>query len=122
MKTARTSDPSVKVNLTPKSDLVNLVAPASPIKRLLYLLNVRVIQFKLGPERLTRLRNSNVLRPPVTVLERREGGEKRRKEIKGKIHLKLRKKGKEKEKENSTCKEEKREEKRRAERNENDCI
>jgi len=31
------------------------VAPASPIECLLYLPNVRAIQYKLGPERLTRL-------------------------------------------------------------------
>ena len=36
-----------KFNL--KSDRVNLVAPASPIKCLLYLPNVRAIQYKLGP-------------------------------------------------------------------------
>ena len=56
-----------KFNL--KSDRVNLVAPASPIECLLYLPNVRAIQYKLGPERLTRLRivgNSNVLRLPVS--------------------------------------------------------
>ena len=47
------------------SDRVNLVAPASPIECLPYLPNVRAIQFKLGPERLTRLGNSNVLRLPV---------------------------------------------------------
>ena len=52
-----------KFNL--KSDRVNLVAPASPIDCLLYLPNVRAIQYKLGPERLTRLGNSNVLRLPV---------------------------------------------------------
>ena len=38
-----------KFNL--KSDRVNLVAPASPIECLLYLPNVRVIQYKLEPER-----------------------------------------------------------------------
>ena len=42
-----------------------LVAMASPFKCLLYLLNVRAIRYKLGPERLTRLGNSNVLRLPV---------------------------------------------------------
>ena len=52
-----------KFNL--KSDRVHLVAPASPIKCLLYLPNVRAMQYKLGPERLTRLENSNVLRLPV---------------------------------------------------------
>ena len=38
---------------------VNLVAPASPVNRARY--------SKLGPERLTRLGNSNVLRLPVQV-------------------------------------------------------
>ena len=52
-----------KFNL--KSDRVNLVASASPIECLLYLHNVRAIQYKLGPERLTRLGNSNILRLPV---------------------------------------------------------
>jgi len=52
-----------KFNL--KSDRVNLVAPASPIECLLYLPNAQTIQYKLGPERLTRLGNSNVLRLPV---------------------------------------------------------
>ena len=47
------------------SDRVNLVVPASPIKCLFYLPNVRAIQYKLGQERLTRLGNSNVLRLPV---------------------------------------------------------
>ena len=55
-----------KFNL--KSDRVNLVAPASPIECLLYLPNVRAIQCKLGPERLTRLGNSNVLWLPVIVI------------------------------------------------------
>ena len=49
-----------KFNL--KSDRVNLVAPASPIECLPYLPNVRATQYKLGPERLTKLGNSNVLR------------------------------------------------------------
>ena len=31
------------------------------------LLSVRAIQYKLGPERLIRLRNSNVLRLPVGI-------------------------------------------------------
>ena len=53
-----------KFNL--KSDRVNLVAPAIPIECLLYLPNVRAIQYKLGPEMLTQLGNSNVLRLPVT--------------------------------------------------------
>ena len=48
---SRNPDPSVKVN----SDRVNLVAPASPIKGLLYFPSARAIQYKLGPERLTRL-------------------------------------------------------------------
>ena len=52
-----------KFNL--KSDRVNLVAPTIPIEYLLYLPNVRRIQYKLRPERLTRLENSNVLRLPV---------------------------------------------------------
>ena len=51
-----------KFNL--KSDRVNLVAPASPIECLLYIPNVRAIQHKLGPERLTRFGNSNVLGLP----------------------------------------------------------
>ena len=34
-------------------------------KYLLYLPNFRAIQYKLGPERLTRLGNSNVLRLPL---------------------------------------------------------
>jgi len=55
-----------KFNL--KSDRVNLVAQAGPIECLLYLTNVRAIQYKLGPERLTRLGNSNVLRLLVIVL------------------------------------------------------
>ena len=50
-----------------KSDRVNLVAPASPIECLLYLANVRVIQYKLGLERLAQLGNSNVLRLPVII-------------------------------------------------------
>ena len=44
-----------KFNL--KSHRVNLVAPASPIECLLYLADVRAIQYNLGPERLTRLGN-----------------------------------------------------------------
>ena len=55
-----------KFNL--KSDRVKLVAPVSPIECLLYLPNVRAIQYILGPERLTRLGNSNVLRLPVESL------------------------------------------------------
>ena len=37
------------------------------LSKLLYLPNVRAIQYKLGPERLTRLGNSNVLRLPVLL-------------------------------------------------------
>ena len=37
------------------SDRVYLVAPASPIKCLLYLPYARATQYKLGPERLTQL-------------------------------------------------------------------
>ena len=43
----------------------DLVAPASPFECLLYLPNVRAIQYKLGPEKLTRFGNSNVLPLPV---------------------------------------------------------
>ena len=45
-----------------KSYRVNLVAPASSIECLLYLPNVQAIQYELGPERLTRVGNSNILR------------------------------------------------------------
>jgi len=48
-----------------KSELDNLASSASPIECLLYLPNVRAIQYKLGPKRLTRLGNSNVLRLPL---------------------------------------------------------
>ena len=41
-----------KFNL--KSDRFNLPAPVSPITCQAYLTNVRAIQYKLGPERLTR--------------------------------------------------------------------
>ena len=63
-----TPDPLVKVNSTVnlKSNRVNLIAQASPIEYLLYLPNVWAIQYKLGPERLTRLGNSNELRLPVS--------------------------------------------------------
>ena len=54
-----------KFNL--ESDCVNLVPLASPIECLLYLPNVRAIQYKLGPERLTRLGNSNILMLPVIL-------------------------------------------------------
>ena len=59
-----------KFNL--KSDRVNLVAPASPIECLLYLPNVRAIQYKLGPERFTRHGNSNVQQLPVFCLIKHE--------------------------------------------------
>ena len=62
---SRTPWPFSKSKFNLKSDHVNLVAPASPIECLLYLRNVPEIQYKLGPERLTRLGNSNVLRLPV---------------------------------------------------------
>ena len=50
-----------------KSDRVHLGEPASPIECQLYLPNVRAIQYKLGPERLTRLGNSNVLGLPMSL-------------------------------------------------------
>ena len=50
------------------SNRVNFVAPASPIEYLLYLPNVWAIQYKLGPERLTRLGNSNELGCPCPAL------------------------------------------------------
>ena len=52
-------------NFNLKSDHLNLVAPAIPIECLLYLLNFRAIKYKLGPERLTRFGDSNVVRLPV---------------------------------------------------------
>ena len=55
----------IKSKFKLKSDRVNLVAPASPIVCLLYLLNIWLKQYKLGLDRLTRLGNSNVLRLPV---------------------------------------------------------
>ena len=51
------------------SDRVNLVALASSSEGLLYLPNVRAVLYKLGPERLTRVGNSNVLRLHVTKEE-----------------------------------------------------
>ena len=48
---------------------LSMVAPASPIECLLYLPNVRAKQYKLGPERLTWLGNSNVLRLPVYLMK-----------------------------------------------------
>ena len=65
LRTELTSDPLVKIKFNLKSARVNLAAPASPIECLLYLPNVRAIQYKLGPERLTRIGNSNALRLPV---------------------------------------------------------
>ena len=59
--------PFSKSKLNLKSDRVNLLAPAGPIECLLYFPNVRAIQYKLGPERLTRLGISNPLRLPVPV-------------------------------------------------------
>jgi len=50
-----------------KSDHVNLVAQANPIECLLFLPNVRATQYKRGPERLTQIGNSNVLRLPVKM-------------------------------------------------------
>ena len=60
----RTTDPgpSSKSKFNLESDRVNLVAPSSPIEYLLYLPNVRAIQYKFVQEKLTRLGNSNVLR------------------------------------------------------------
>ena len=60
--------PSCKSKFNLKPGPVNLVAPANPIECLLYLPNVRAIQYKLGPERLTRLGNSNVLWLPMLCL------------------------------------------------------
>ena len=57
--------PFTKRKFNLKSDRVNLVAQASPIECLLHIPNVRAIQYKLGPERLTQFGNSNVLRLPV---------------------------------------------------------
>ena len=54
-----------KFNL--KSVRVNLVAPA-PVECMLYLPSVRAMQYKLGPKRLTRLGNLNVLKLTVTVI------------------------------------------------------
>ena len=60
----------IDVPHTPDPSKVNLVASASHIEWLLYLPNVRAIQYKQGPERLPRQGNSNVLRLPVVpVLE-----------------------------------------------------
>ena len=59
--------PFSKSKLNLNSDRVDLVAPPSPIECLLYLPKVWSIQYKLWPERLTRLGNSNVLRLPVAL-------------------------------------------------------
>ena len=59
--------PFIKLKFKLKSDRVNLVAPARPIECLLYVPNVRATQYKLGPARLTRLGNSNVVRLPVSA-------------------------------------------------------
>jgi len=67
--------PFSKSKFSLKSNRVNLVAPASPNECLLYLPNVQSIQYKLGPERLTRIGNINVLRLPVMetfILSERE--------------------------------------------------
>ena len=61
--------PFSKSKFNIKFDRLNLVAPASPIECLRYLPNVRAIQYKLGPVRLTRLGNLNVLRLPVTRIQ-----------------------------------------------------
>ena len=60
--------PCSKSKFNLKSNHVNLVAPASPIECLFYLPNVWATPYKLGPERLTRHGNSNVLRLLVTHL------------------------------------------------------
>ena len=57
-----------KLNL--KYDRVNLVAPTSPIESALFT-QCPAIQYKLGPERLTRLGNSNVLRLPVWNIQKK---------------------------------------------------
>ena len=49
------------------SDRANLFAPAIPVDCLFFQPNVRAVQYKLGPERLTRIGNSNVLRLPVQL-------------------------------------------------------
>ena len=49
------------------SDRANLFAPASPVDCLFLQPDVRAVQYKLGPERLTRIGNSNVLRLPVQL-------------------------------------------------------
>ena len=62
---SRTPWPFSKSKFNLKSDCVNLLAPASSIECLLHLPNVWAIQYHLGPERLTRLGNSNEIRLPV---------------------------------------------------------
>ena len=58
---SRTSDPKVWLRQP-------CCTTSSPIECLLCLANVRAKQYKLGPERLTRLGNSNVPRLPVNYL------------------------------------------------------
>ena len=54
--------PFSKSKLNLKSDRVNLVAPALVLLSVCFTqCNARAIQYKLGPERLTRLGNSNVI-------------------------------------------------------------
>ena len=64
MFVARTPNPSVKVNSTASTVLHRLVLLIVCV----YLPNVRALQYKLGPERLTRLESSNVLQLPVVEL------------------------------------------------------
>ena len=52
---ARTSDPSVKVNSTKSLTASTLLHRLLLFSVEHYLRNVRVMQYKLGPERLTRL-------------------------------------------------------------------
>ena len=54
------------------SDRANLFAPASPVDCLFLQPDVRAVQYKLEPERLTRIGNSNVLRLPRDVRNRHE--------------------------------------------------
>ena len=56
----------VKVNSTKSLTASTLLLRHSPIGCQFYLPNVRATQYKLGPERLTRLGNSNVRRLPVS--------------------------------------------------------
>ena len=63
-KTNTHLSPFYKSEFKLKSGRVNLVSPASPID----LPFVQTIQYKLGPERLTRIGNSSVLRLPVAIV------------------------------------------------------